>query len=189
MGKKGLVFRLAALLPILVTCVIVLSSLAFAQAVPLTIIGYVTVNGTPMAGVTVSGGGQSTTTASDGSYTLGIGIATNTSATITATYQGYSASGTATQENQGMVELDLSIVTPVANFTANATSGVVPLTVMFNDTSSGYPSAWNWSFGDNTANVTAQNVTHTFSSGGKYNVVLTIGSGTQISSVCRQITV
>ena len=37
---------------------------------------------------------------------------------------------------------------PVAGFSATPTSGTAPLVVQFNDTSTGSPTSWNWSFGD-----------------------------------------
>jgi len=55
---------------------------------------------------------------------------------------------------------------PVANFTANVTSGPVPLTVQFWDASSYQPTAWNWSFGDGTPNSTDRNPVHTYTAPG-----------------------
>src|ERR1043166_1211914 len=46
---------------------------------------------------------------------------------------------------------------PTANFTANPTSGQVPLTVQFTDTSTGTISVWDWNFGDGSAHSSAQN--------------------------------
>ena len=39
---------------------------------------------------------------------------------------------------------------PVANFTANITSGTAPLPVLFTDFSSNSPNGWAWFFGDET---------------------------------------
>lgn len=50
-------------------------------------------------------------------------------------------------------------VSPVASFTADVTSGVAPLTVQFNDTSTNTPTAWNWNF----TNVTGNNTPVSFS--------------------------
>jgi len=61
---------------------------------------------------------------------------------------------------------------PNANFTANATSGITPLTVRFTDTSTGDPTAWSWTFGDD-ATSTEQNPTHTYTAAGTYTVNLT----------------
>jgi predicted outer membrane repeat protein len=62
--------------------------------------------------------------------------------------------------------------TPVANYTSNVTHGSAPLSVQFNDTSTGNPTTWNWSFGDNKTS-TDQNPVHTYTKAGTYNVSLT----------------
>jgi para-nitrobenzyl esterase len=66
---------------------------------------------------------------------------------------------------------------PVANFAANSTSGHVPLTVQFADISSGFPSGWNWSFGEgiwvNTSDTLQNNPSHTYTAAGTYTVSLT----------------
>jgi PKD repeat protein len=59
-----------------------------------------------------------------------------------------------------------------ANFTANTTTGFHPLTVQFKDTSTGYPSAWSWSFGDGQTSQ-IWNPVHTFAAPGTYLVSLT----------------
>ena len=64
---------------------------------------------------------------------------------------------------------------PVANFTASPVNGISPLTVQFNDNSSGSPSSWLWDFGDGTTS-TEQNPTHNYTTAGKYNVNLTVGN-------------
>lgn len=62
---------------------------------------------------------------------------------------------------------------PVANFTADITSGAVPLTVNFTDTSQNDPAGWFWNFGDGT-NSTEQNPTHVYASVGTYTVSLNV---------------
>jgi PKD repeat protein len=66
-----------------------------------------------------------------------------------------------------------SVAVPVANFTANRTTGPAPLTVQFTDTSTGEITAWLWDFGDNTTAIT-RNTTHTYSAIGVYIARLTI---------------
>ncbi|MGB9844898.1 MAG: DUF3344 domain-containing protein, partial [Methanothermobacter tenebrarum] len=74
--------------------------------------------------------------------------------------------------------VEYKIIPPVANFTANPTSGVLPLTVQFQDLSTG-ATEWLWEFGDGT-NSTEQNPTHTYTQPGTYTVTLTVkGPGGQ----------
>ena len=53
---------------------------------------------------------------------------------------------------------------PVASFTASPLNGCDPLTVQFNNTSSG-GATYVWTFGDNSATNTQQNPSHTYSAG------------------------
>jgi PKD repeat protein len=80
------------------------------------------------------------------------------------------------------------IAPPVANFTANITSGIAPINVQFNDTSTNSPTSWNWNFGDigpeNTS--TLKNPVHTYSLPGSYTVSLNVtnsaGSNTTVKT-------
>jgi len=78
----------------------------------------------------------------------------------------------------------ITVTAPViANFTANTTTGKVPLAVRFTDESSGAPTSWAWNFGDGT-NSSLQNPEHTYTAAGNYTVALTVtgasGSNTTI---------
>ena len=67
---------------------------------------------------------------------------------------------------------------PVANFNANITSGTMPLTVQFTDSSTGTPTAWAWDFNnDGTIDNTIQNPVYTYSTSGVYSVNLTASNG------------
>ncbi|WP_394697838.1 choice-of-anchor L domain-containing protein [uncultured Methanomethylovorans sp.] len=82
------------------------------------------------------------------------------------------------------------ILSPVANLTANVTSGTAPLTVNFTDLSTNTPTSWLWDFGDgNISND--QNPTHTYTSGGTYTVSLnaTSAAGSNTSIQANYITV
>jgi len=58
-----------------------------------------------------------------------------------------------------------------ADFTANRTEGQPPFTVQFNDTSTGDPTNWTWSFGDGgTSNL--RNPIHTYTTEGSFTVGL-----------------
>ncbi len=62
---------------------------------------------------------------------------------------------------------------PIAGFTTNATSGPVPLSIRFTDTSTENPSSWQWNFGDGPDNSTEENPVHVFDANGLYSVTLT----------------
>jgi PKD repeat protein len=63
-------------------------------------------------------------------------------------------------------------VAPVAQFTADTTSGAAPLTVQFTDTSSNTPTGWSWTFGDGGTS-TEQSPSHQYTAAGTYTVSLT----------------
>jgi PGF-pre-PGF domain-containing protein len=69
-----------------------------------------------------------------------------------------------------------------AGFTASPTSGDVPLTVQFNDTSTGSVSSWLWDFGDGNTS-TSQNSSHTYYASGTYSVTLNASNATESSAL------
>lgn len=73
---------------------------------------------------------------------------------------------------------------PVANFSANVTSGCAPLTVTFTDLSSGNPTSWNWEFSNGTLS-SVQNPVVTFSTPGTYSVRLVVQNATGIGQTER----
>ncbi len=77
---------------------------------------------------------------------------------------------------------------PSPNFSLNITSGNIPLTVQFNDTSTGSPTSWNWDFGDGYTS-TERNPTHTYSTAGNYSVSLTVSNANGIASKAATIDV
>ncbi|MFA5221141.1 MAG: PKD domain-containing protein [Methanoregula sp.] len=74
---------------------------------------------------------------------------------------------------------------PVASFTSDVTTGSVPLTVAFTDTSTNVSTSWKWTFGDGYVS-TLENPTHTYTNTGYYTVTLTVsnsaGSDTIVES-------
>jgi len=78
-----------------------------------------------------------------------------------------------------------SLISPVANFTANVTSGAAPLTVQFTDQSTGAPTSWKWDFNnDGIIDSTEQNPSFTYQKDGNYSVNLTVtGPGGSDSEV------
>jgi len=107
--------------------------------------------------------------ANDGTYTVNL--------TVT------NASGSNSRLRTKYVTVIAVPVAPIANFTANVTSGTAPLAVKFTDTSTGNPTAWNWSFRDVTGNNTqvwwsqVQNPTLNFGVG-NYSIVLNASNST-----------
>ncbi|WP_292489688.1 PKD domain-containing protein [Methanoculleus sp. 10] len=74
---------------------------------------------------------------------------------------------------------------PVANFTANRTSGTAPLAVRFTDTSTGNPTTWAWDFGDGNTS-TEQNPVHTYTTAGVYTVRLTVRNAEGEDSIVKE---
>ena len=106
-----------------------------------------------------------------GTYTVSLN-ATNAAGSNISTRTGY-----------------ITVIAPVANFSASPTSGTAPLTVQFNDTSSGLPTSWNWNFGDG-ATSTLQNLSHVYSNSGYYTASLTIlDSFGSTNTTSKEITV
>jgi hypothetical protein len=62
---------------------------------------------------------------------------------------------------------------PVANFSANPTSGPAPLVVQFTDGSSGVITGWDWTFGDGGSS-NEKNPVHTYGQIGTYTVTLQV---------------
>jgi len=73
---------------------------------------------------------------------------------------------------------------PRADFVGNTTQGRSPLSVTFNDTSSGSPDSWFWDFGDRT-NSTRQNPVHSYQDSGSYTITLTAGNSAGYDTTVR----
>ncbi len=77
-------------------------------------------------------------------------------------------------------------VAPVAGFTTSTTSGCAPLTVQFTDTSTGGPTAWQWSFpGGEPSSSTEQNPVVVYNAAGIYSVTLTVSNAAGTSQVVQ----
>jgi PKD repeat protein len=87
---------------------------------------------------------------------------------LTATRNGTSD----TETKVAYVSVSEPIPDVEADFTADVTSGYIPLQVTFSDLSTGSPTSWYWQFGDGSAS-TLQNPSHTYTSAGVYDVSLT----------------
>jgi len=73
--------------------------------------------------------------------------------------------------------ITVTMAPPVADFTANQTSGFVPLLVEFQDHSTGMVDTWAWDFeNDGIVDSTEQNPSHTYAAPDNYTVNLTVAN-------------
>ena len=82
----------------------------------------------------------------------------------------------------------IAVTNPVQpQFTASPLNGTRPLTVTFTDQSTtvdGTLTAWQWDFGDGVTS-TLRNPTHVYPNNGKYDVTLTVGTGTYTNTLTQ----
>ena len=79
--------------------------------------------------------------------------------------------GVSSKEKPEFIHAKPAVIAPVADFNANPTSGMVPLTVTFTDASKNGPTAWKWTFGDGGSSA-EQNPVYTYVKEGVYSVTL-----------------
>lgn len=79
--------------------------------------------------------------------------------------------GTDTATESHYITVSSPVSKPEASFTVNVTSGSVPLTVRFTDSSENSPTGWLWDFGDGNMS-SVQNPVHIYSGVGNYSVSL-----------------
>jgi PKD repeat protein/Zn-dependent metalloprotease len=96
----------------------------------------------------------------------------DTPGTYTVKLTASNGSGGNTITKTAYITVSPTVLTPVANFTANVTSGTAPLTVTFQDLSSNAPTNWVWDFGNGQLS-TQQNPVVTYNTPGTYTVKLT----------------
>jgi parallel beta-helix repeat protein len=102
----------------------------------------------------------------------------------TVTLTASNAAGSNTVTKADYVSAGQVTPAPVASFNSNITSGNAPLGVLFTDTSTGLPTAWNWNFGDGV-NSTEKNPAHTYSTQGNYTVELTVSNSAGRNTVTK----
>jgi len=75
-----------------------------------------------------------------------------------------------------------------ANFTADLTKGIAPLTVTFTEDSSGDPESYEWDLGDgsNITSAEASTYVYTYDEPGWYSVSLNVTSGNEEAGVTRE---
>jgi len=79
--------------------------------------------------------------------------------------------------------LNTTQTAPIANFTANTTSGARPLAVQFTNLSSG-GDTFSWNFGDSSGS-SQENPTHTYTSVGTFTVTLTVTNSVGSTTVTK----
>jgi PKD repeat protein len=102
--------------------------------------------------------------------------------TYTVVMTASNAGGSSTSQKTNLIIITTPI--PVTDFSGNVTSGNVPFSVAFTDSSTNTPTSWAYNFGDGTANSTTQNPVHTYTTAGTYTVTLVStnagGSGSKV---------
>ena len=125
---------------------------------------------------------QSTNTPTSWSWTFGDGGTSteqsptyvyNTPGVYTVSLTATNSAGSDTETKTDYLTVTAVVVTPVAEFTANTTSGTAPLSVTFTDQSTNTPTSWAWDFGDGTGTSTNQSPSYTYTTPGVYTVILT----------------
>ena len=94
------------------------------------------------------------------------------------------AAGSDSVTKPELIHANPNVVKPIADFSANPTSGMVPLTVTFTDLSKNGPTAWQWNFGDGNTS-TQQNPVYTYSKPGNYSVCLNVSNVAGSDSITK----
>ncbi len=137
--------------------------------------------GVPVTNGTATASGLPFTVVAGASFSVAAGSSTN----VTVRFEPTSAGGftgsvvfaTANGGNSTNAVVGTGAVAPTALFSASPTNGAAPLTVTFNDASSGTIASRSWSFGDGgTTNTTSTNLAYTYAAPGT-NTVRLIVSG------------
>ena len=158
---------------------------------------YITVNPAPTAGFTstVNGSTATFTNTSTHSNTYSWNFGDGQTGTEQNPAHTYAADGTYTVTLTatgpcGTATFTQSVViitSPNAGFTANTTTGCGPLTVQFQDLSSGNTTAWEWSFpGGTPSGSTEQNPVVVYSAPGTYTVTLVASNAAGTSTFTQQ---
>jgi PKD repeat protein len=92
--------------------------------------------------------------------------------TYTVSLTVRNAYGSSTAIKKDFISIGMS---PRADFSANPTTGSLPLAVKFTDQSQGQVTKWTWDFGDGQRS-SEQSPVHTYWTSGVYNVILTVSN-------------
>jgi PKD repeat protein len=94
-----------------------------------------------------------------------------------------------TSEAQSTITATKPIATPVAAFTANPSTGVIPLNVQFVNQSTGESITYTWDFGDGSLVSSEVSPIHIYTTVGTYTVRLTATNAGGTNSTSQTITV
>jgi len=104
--------------------------------------------------------------------------------TYTVNLTASNSAGSSSKEKPEYITANPNVTKPVADFVADPTQGMVPLSVRFTDTSRNNPTAWAWTFGDGTT-AAEQNPTHVYTKEGKYSVTLNVSNSAGSDSITK----
>ncbi len=103
---------------------------------------------------------------------------------FTVSLNASNSAGSNTFTRTDYINVSSSAIPPTAAFTGTPVSGVAPLSVQFNDLSTGTPVNWNWSFGDgNFSNL--QNPLHIYAYPGLFTVSLNASNSAGSNTLSR----
>lgn len=149
----------------------------------------------PVTGQSVTFTDTSTGTPTTWSWTFGDGGSStlknpthtfNTVGSFKVTLKVTNVLGSNTVINTVIVKAAGSV--PKASFTFSPEAPVLSKAVVFTDTSTGNPTAWSWTFGDNTSS-TSQKPSHTYSKTGTFTVTLKVTNNYGSNTVSRTLVV
>jgi len=100
------------------------------------------------------------------------------------TNSAYYSSREGTRPPELVITYSTASSPPVAGFTGSPLSGPAPLSVAFQDTSSGAPNAWSWDFGDGSTS-SAQHPSHVYTAPGSYAVRLQASNASGTDALTR----
>jgi PKD repeat protein/C1A family cysteine protease len=160
-------------------------------------VNYATANGTALSGINYQAkSGTLTFQPSDTSKIVTINILNDGAVSAQKYFTvGLSSPVNADMSAPSSAQVFVNNTNVMANFSASITAGISPLTVQFNDTSSGPVTGWQWDFGDGTGNSSVRNASHTFTNAGPgsktFNVTLTVynSADTSTKKIVNYITV
>ena len=99
----------------------------------------------------------------------------STAGTYTVSLSATNSAGSDTETKSNHITVGISVVSPIAAFTASSTIITTDESVQFTDQSLNNPTSWSWDFGDGGTS-TLPNPSHTYTTTGKYTISLTVNN-------------